>query len=117
MAANFPAVSYLTAKVTYSDTEVVIGDVPENGRVIDAGFLVETAFDGTSPVLDMGTADDADGFATDLDVSAVGLKKADELATSNDLVAGTVPVRVTATLAGGSSTAGKGTAFVAYIVV
>lgn len=117
MAAKFPAITYITKSFDFNDTTFTIGELPENSRVVDAGAWVETAFDGTTPVLDLGTADDTDGFATDLDVSAVGLQKADELATSDDLVAGATPVVVKGVLASGSSSAGKGTAFVAYIVV
>lgn len=117
MAAKFPAITYITKAFAAGDTTFTIGELPENARVVDAGAWVETAFDGTTPVLDIGTAADTDGFATDLDVSAVGLKKADELATSDDLVVGATPVGVRGVLADGSSTVGKGTAFVAYIIV
>lgn len=117
MAAKFPAINFITKAFKAGDTEFTIGELPENTRVVDAGAWVEVAFDGTTPVLDLGTAADTDGFATDLDVAAVGLKKADELATSDDLVAGTIPVTVKGVLADGSSTVGKGTAFVAYIYV
>lgn len=116
MAAPFTAISYLTQYFDYADTTFTIGSLPPNALVVDSGAWVITAFNGSAPVLDLGTSTDTDGFATDLAVGSKGLKKADELATSDDLVVGATPVTVKGVLAGDSSTAGEGVAFVAYIV-
>lgn len=70
-----------------SGTAVTLGTVPAGAVIVDAYAVVTEAFDsGTSDVLDIGTSDDGDGFATDLDISSVGKKAADELESSNDLV-------------------------------
>lgn len=84
-------VHYFRKGVSLSDltsgTAVTLGTIPSGAMVVDAYAVVTTAFDsGTSDVLDIGTSGDGDGFATDLDISSVGKKSADELATSDDLV-------------------------------
>ncbi len=81
---------YLVAEYAYSDltsgTAVTLGTVPADCIIMDAGVVVETAFNSaTSDVLDIGTSADGDGFATDLDLTTAGKIVADELATSDDL--------------------------------
>ncbi len=61
-----------------------LGFVPAGSIVVGGGIVVQTAFDGTTTI-DIGTADDPDGFATDVALSSAGVKAADELATSNDV--------------------------------
>lgn len=91
-----------------SGTAVTIGTIPAGAIVTNAYGIVTTAFDsGTSDVLDIGTSADGDGFATDLDISSVGKKAADELATSDDLLAATdTDITFSWTGAGTAATAG-----------
>ena len=91
-----------------SGSAVNIDYLPAGAVVVGASAVVVTAFNSaTSDVLDIGTSGDGDGFATDLDISAVGLKAADELATSNDLYASTATLlTATWTGAGTAPTAG-----------
>jgi deoxycytidylate deaminase len=79
---------YLRKSITYSDigSTVSLGKVPIGAIVVDAYVVVSTGFNsGSTDILDIGTSDDTDGFATDLDLQTAGKIAADELATSNDL--------------------------------
>lgn len=107
-----------------SGTAVSLGWIPAGAAVIDGGAVVFEAFDsGTSDVLDLGfrnagdgTADDTDEFATDLAISAVGLKAADELATAGDLLFPEgAEIVATWTGAGTAATAGSAVVWVAYM--
>lgn len=100
--------------VTYSSpgTTVAkrIGTLPAGAIVVGGGAMVTTAFTDTgTDYIDIGTLDDGDAFATDLDVSSVGFKEVDELAAHNDY--STSEVGVTATYAGQNSNAGAGVAY------
>jgi len=110
-------VHYVVAPVAYTTLTGTIGKLPAGAMVIDAGFLVTTAFAGGTPqTLDMGTTDDPDGFATALVITAKGKKPADELATSDDLYM-TADTNVTYTLSAGATvSAGAGYAYVSYII-
>jgi len=111
----------ISRPIAFSDgasAVVTIGKLPAKAVVINAGVVVTTAFNaGSGNVLDIGTAADDDGFATDLALGTIGRIPADELATSNDLYS-TDEVTVTATLAltGTAATAGAGIVFVEYFV-
>lgn len=110
-------VHYVTAPIVYTTLSYTIGKLPAGALVIDAGVVVTTAFAGGTPqTLDMGTADDGDGFATALVITSAGLKPADELATSDDLYM-SADTDVTATLSAGATvSAGAGYVYVAYIM-
>lgn len=113
-------VHYLRKDISYTDdgTELELGKIPEGSIIIDAGVVVSTAFnDSGTDLVDFGTSSDGDGLATDLDVSAVGLKAADELATSDDLKATSGDLTITVQYDGQNSnaTAGAAVAFVAYL--
>jgi len=110
---------YLRKTVGYltRGTAVTVGVLPAGAIVVGAGAIVTTAFNGSgTDFLDIGTADDPDGFATDLDVSTKGNKVWDELATSDDLYS-TSEVTVTATYAdsGTDATAGSAEVYVQFI--
>lgn len=114
-------VHYLLKKIQYSggaSAVVTVGKVPAGAVVINAGVVVATAFNaGTSNVLDIGTATDDDGFATDLALGTIGRIAADELATSNDLGPFVADTAITATLAlsGTAATAGEGWVYVEFL--
>ncbi|MCT4654242.1 MAG: hypothetical protein N4A65_00370 [Cohaesibacter sp.] len=113
-------VHYLRATITFADDakKLEIGKIPEDSILVDAGVVVTTAFNDTgTDQIDIGTEADPDGIATDLDVSAVGLKAADELATSDDLYATSGDLTLVAQYDGANSdaTAGKAVVFVAYL--
>lgn len=101
-----------------SGVAVNLGYIPAGACVLGASAVVSVAFDSaTSDVLDIGTSSDGDGFATDLDISSVGLKVADELATSDDLYASTETLLTAAwTGAGTAPTVGTVIVHVEYSV-
>lgn len=111
-------VHYLRKTITFEDTTAAtVGVIPAGSLILKpaSGVHVVTAFnDSTTDVVDVGTTDDGDLFATDLDVSAVGFKVLDEdiagLRVSSE-------VTVTATYAGGTgdATAGEAEVVIAYI--
>lgn len=118
-------VHYLWADVTFESGTVSLGWIPPGAAVIGGAAVVTTAFDsGTSDLVDIGfrnagdgTADDTDEFATDLDVSSVGAKALDEIATAGNLYfpEGAEIVAVYAS-AGTAPTAGAARAYVTYVV-
>lgn len=122
------AVHYLRAQITKDDTSgtaVSLGWLPPRAVVYDGGAVVSTAFNSaTSDVLDIGfrnavdgTTDDTDEYATDLDVSSVGFKQVDEVATAGDLLTDEgAEVVATWTGTGTAATTGSMEVFVAYIV-
>jgi hypothetical protein len=110
---------YLTLAISEADEgagALTIGTVPANSIIYDAGIVVTTAFNGTSPIADLGTSGDPDGWATDVAIATAGRKVADELATSDDLVSTSdVTATVTVSATGNDSTAGAGYAYVLYM--
>lgn len=95
-----------------SGVAVNLGYLPAKAVVLGASAVVSTAFDSaTSDVLNIGTSADGDGFATSLDISSVGLKAADELATSDDLYV-TSETLLTATWTGAGTAPTVGTVIV-----
>lgn len=113
-------VHVLRKRITYLNdgTAITVGKLPIGAVVVGGGAQVITAFnDSGNDYIDIGTSDDADAFATDLDVSTVGFKEMDELATHNDY-SDTAEVTVTATYDGSNSdmTAGVADIIVFYIL-
>lgn len=95
---------------------LTVGVLPAGAIVVGAGVVVSTAFNGTSPILQIGTSGDADGFATNLALGTIGNIVWDELATSNDLYsASEVTITCTVSATGNDSTAGVGHVYVTYI--
>jgi hypothetical protein len=113
-------VHYMSRAFTFADdgSELELGWVPANSYVLRGGVVVKTAFDaGTTNVLDIGTAADPDGFATDLALGTIGVIVADEMATTNDAYcAAATKIVATVDLTGTAATAGAGLAWVEYIV-
>ncbi len=96
---------------------LVIGTRPAKSIVVSAGIIVATAFNGTSPIAQIGPTADPDGFGTNLILATIGNIVWDELATSNDLYSTSeVTDTVTVTATGNDSTAGYGVAYVLYVL-
>jgi hypothetical protein len=114
-----PLVHYLRRTIGEADEgdgALTVGVLPAGAIVTGAGVIVSTAFNGTSPLAQIGTSGDADGFATNLALGTIGNIVWDELATSNDLYsASEVTVTVTVAATGNDSTAGVGHVYVTYI--
>lgn len=109
---------FLAKTVTFANAgqTVTLGTLPENACVVSAGIIVSTAFNGSSPTADLGTAGDGDGFATALALGTIGNIVWDEFATSNDLYStSATTVSVTLSAMSGAS-AGVGHAYVQYVV-
>jgi hypothetical protein len=116
---SVPCVHYLRRGVSEADEglgALTVGVLPAGAIVVQAGIIVVTAFNGTSPIVDIGTSGDGDGFATDLALGTIGNIVWDELATSNDLYsASEVTVTCTVSATGNDSTAGYGVVYVGFI--
>lgn len=114
-------VVYLAKDFTFADALAVLalGTIPAGSRVIRGGVVVGEAFNaGTNNRLDIGTASDDDGFATDLALGTIGVIVADEMATTNDAYnASAIAITATVDLTGTAATTGYGTVWVEYIVV
>lgn len=112
-------VHYLRKSISYTDngSTLSMGYVPAGAIVTNAYVIVSTAFNGNSSnVLDIGTSDDTDGFATDLALGTIGRIAADELATSNDLGPYTVDTEIKCVVVStASASAGAGEVVVEFI--
>lgn len=114
-------VHYLAVDFTYADdgSTLTLGYVPAGGTVIRGGVVVSQAFNaGSTNVLDIGTAADPDGFATDLALGTIGVIAADEMATTNDQgpYAADTQIVCVVDLTGTAASAGIGRAWVEYIL-
>lgn len=114
-----PVVHYLRRNVSEADEglgALTVGVLPAGAIVVISGIIVGTAFNGTSPIVQIGTSGDGDGFATNLALGTIGNIVWDELATSNDLYS-TSQVTVTCTVSatGNDSTAGYGVVYVGFV--
>ncbi len=116
-------VHYLHKQITYAteNTTITIGVIPANASVIGGGVHVVTAFnDSGTDTLDVGFVGgttDADGYATLLDLSAVGFIALDELAATTNIKQ-TVDTTVTCIYNGQNNNASAGVAevYVTYVV-
>lgn len=117
---RMPVVHYIAKDFTFADagTTITVGVVPIGGTVIRGGVVVSTAFNGdTTNTLDIGTAADTDGFATDLALGTIGVIVADEMATTNDAGPYTSDTTIQAVVVStASASAGVGRVWVEYIL-
>jgi hypothetical protein len=112
-------VHYLRKKITYAieNTEIVIGTIPPYASVCGGGVHILTAFDDTgTDTLDVGfkggsATDDPNGYATLLDLSAVGRIALDELTATTNIIS-TNDVIVTCIYNGQNNNATAGVAYV-----
>ena len=68
-----PVVHYLRRNVSEADEglgALTVGVLPAGAIVVGSGIIVGTAFNGTSPIVQIGTSGDGDGFA--ISAGAVG---------------------------------------------
>lgn len=111
-------VHYLAKTITHADdaTTVTLGVIPAGAVVIEAGCVITTAFNGTTPVLDIGTSDDGDAFSTDIDLSTAG-RIIDSAINANNDFSSSAAVTITASLASAAAPdAGSGVAYVLYLI-
>lgn len=112
-------VHYLAKEFTFADdgSDLTLGYIPAGSIVLRGGVAVITAFNaGSTNVLDIGTAADPDGFATDLALGTVGVIVADEMATSNDFyVTADTQITCSVDLTGTAATTGHAVAWIEYI--
>lgn len=115
---QYPLVAYAEADFELLPTgeAVAVVRVQANGVVVRGGVIVTEAWDsGTSDVLDVGDADDADRYtASAIDLQAAGHTALD---VTGDMYVEETDVIFTVTSAGAAATAGKMKAYVEYIVV
>ncbi len=112
-------VHYLHKRITFADfgTVVTVGYLPANASVIGGGVHITTVFNSSgTDLLDVGfvgATTDADAYATQLTLAAVGFIAFDELAATTN-IRGAVEHTITAAPAQGAADA---TAGEAYIIV
>lgn len=117
--ARLPPEGYMAAviaaAIVFGDngTSKIIGTIPAGAIVIGGGARVTEAFnDSGTDTLIIGVTADDDDLATLLDMSAVGLIVADELATSGDSWSATADLTFYAKYVGQNSNATTGRAVV-----
>lgn len=114
-------VHYLRRKITWDNptngTTFTLGVLPPRASVVGGGVHIITAFNSTSSeVLDVGYSvtggtTDADAYATDLAIDAVGFIALDELAATTNIIS-TSAATVTCVWASTSTGATAGEAVV-----
>ena len=117
-------VRFLRKKITFAveNTEIVIGTIPAYASVIGGGVHILTAFDDSgTDTLDVGFTDssataDPNGYATLLDLSAVGYIVLDELAATTNIIS-TQDSTVTCIYNGQNNNATAGEAYVTITYV
>lgn len=112
-------VHYLRKSLDYTNdaTEVTIGWIPSGALILESasGVVVTTVFNGTSPVIDIGADDgndDPDEWGVDLTLGTAGFVP---LAANVGTYVMSADTEITATIAGGSSTAGTCEVVICYI--
>jgi hypothetical protein len=117
---NTHQVHYLGKAIVFGDATLTkdLGYVPAGSYVLRGGVVVTEAFNaGTNNRLDIGTAADTDGFATDLALGTVGVIVADEMATTNDAYcAADTLIQCVVDVTGTAATTGAGYVWVEYLV-
>ncbi len=116
---GYNVVQTIGKRITFSDfgTVVTVGKMPPFSHVIGGGVHIITAFNSSgTDLLDVGFiggTTDADAYATQLTLAAVGMLALDELATTTNIMQS---VDTTVTCSPAQSVA-DATAGVAYVFV
>lgn len=114
---GYGVVQTLRKKITFADngTTITVGKMPPYSIVTGGGVHIVTAFnDSGTDLLDIGfigATTDADAYATQLTLAAVGFIVLDELAATTNIM-GTVEHTVTCLYTGQNSNASAGEAWV-----
>lgn len=98
----------ITPETTSGDVYLV-GSIPAGSIVTDVHTVVDVAFDGTTPTIDVGVTGNAAYYANDLDVTSTGMTTS--AASDAYYVNGTV-LSITPTISG--ATKGKVRVYVTY---
>lgn len=112
-------VHYLRKRITFADagTTVTVGTLPAGSHVLRGGVAVTTAFNGdTTNTLDVGIADDPNGYATLLALGTIGNIVFDEMATSNDAAISVATDATAAVVSTADPSTGAGYIWLEYIV-
>lgn len=114
-------VHYARKRFTFADTTAValtLVTLPPRALVLRGGVAVIEAFNfGTNNLLDIGTTNDDDGFATNLALTTIGIIVADEMATSNDFyTTATQDVTFTPDITGTPGTTGIADVWIEFLV-
>lgn len=111
----FQAINFLRKEITEADegTTVTVGTIPSGATILGpiSGVQVDTAFNGTSPILDIGVSGTAERFASDVALGTIAFVALD---VSNALRTVTADTTI---LAGVSATGNDSTAGVAQVVI
>lgn len=107
-------VAYLRRRITVADALAAgllatfsIGKVPGGSRIVRKYICVTEAFNaGTNNLIDLGTAEDPDAFATDISMAAVALVQADEAADAKSFPASDTELVAQLQLSGTAPTTG-----------
>jgi hypothetical protein len=116
---SYGVVQTMVKKITFADlgTSVTVGKMPPYSHVVGGGVHIVTAFNSSgTDLLDVGFiggTTDADAYATDLTLAAVGFLALDELgATTNIMQSVETTVTADAAQSVADATAGE-----AYVIV
>jgi hypothetical protein len=117
---GYCVVEALRKKLVFADgaNVITVGVVPAGALIISGGAFVTTAFNGTTPTLNVGHADlptpDPDAFATAIVLSALGYIAFDEIAAAANTRVNSERT-VTATMTLSAATAGEAEVIVLFV--
>lgn len=114
----FQAINFLRKSISEADegTTVTVGILPAGATIIGpiSGIQLNVAFNGTSPIADIGVSGTAERFASDLALGTIAFVPLDVTNALRTLAADTtILCAVSAT--GNDSTAGTGEVIICYI--
>lgn len=110
-------IHYLRKQITEADegTTVTVGTIPSGATILGpiSGVQVDVAFNGTTPLLDIGVSGTAERFASDLDTSAIAFVALDVTNALRTMAADTTII-CNPSATGNNSTAGTAQVIIAY---
>lgn len=64
---------YFRKRFIFSDTAIIVGTLPPRAIVVNAGIVVTTVFQGSTPTFDLGVTGVGDDFADGISLETIGV--------------------------------------------
>lgn len=115
-AVHQQALNYLSRRITAADmgTTFNIGTLPKGAKVSQAEVNIDVLFNGTTPVLDVGTVADPNAFLAASALGVITVVRSTVPTTMAAAYSATANLLVTGTLAGTSNTVGDARVYVYF---
>lgn len=114
---SFRAVHYLRKEITEANEgqTITIGTIPAGATILGpiSGVQVDVAFNGTTPILDIGVSGTAERFGSDISLATIAFVALDVTNALRTVVADTTII-CNPSATGNDSTAGVAQVIIAY---